>query len=51
MKFPKEHAIQTAMELAKINIESSNEWVSPEEVNYFIENVYSFLVDENEKDG
>lgn len=48
MKCTKEFAIKTAVELAKINIESSNTWVDGTVVNQFIEEVYSFLTGEKE---
>lgn len=50
MKCNNEAAIKTAIELAKSNIESTQAWVTPEEVNYFIEEVYSFLTGERETD-
>ena len=43
VKCNNEFALKTAIELAKTNIESSQEWIHPENVNYFIEEVYSFL--------
>lgn len=38
--------IVDAVELAKTNIESTNEWVSPESVIDFIEKVSKFLKNE-----
>ena len=50
MKCNDEYALKTAVELAKINLESTDSWVYPESVTNFIEEVYSFLVAE-EKDA
>lgn len=50
IKYTKEAAFKTAIELAKANIESTDEWVHPENVNYFIEEVYSLLVGEKSTD-
>lgn len=50
-KFTKEQAFEYALELAKINLESSKEWVSPGDVNYFLESVSSFLTEENISDS
>ena len=48
MKCKNEAALKAAIELAKTNIESTPQWVNPEDVNYFIEEVFSFLTDEKE---
>lgn len=50
MKCNKEYALRTATELAKINLESTNEWVHPSQVTHFIEEVFSFLTGEKETD-
>lgn len=42
----KEFALKTAVELAKTNIESTDRWVDAEEVNSFINEIYSFLTGE-----
>ncbi|MBD7942514.1 hypothetical protein H9650_00110 [Psychrobacillus sp. Sa2BUA9] len=47
-KANKEYAMKTAVELAKVNLESTKEWVHPENVNYFIEEVYLRLTGEKE---
>ena len=49
-KTNEESALRTAIEFAKINIESTEEWVDPSLVTHFIEEVYNFLTGEN-KDG
>lgn len=43
MKCNDEFAVKTAIELAKVNLESTNGWVYPDHVKKFIEEVYSFL--------
>jgi len=44
MKFYSQaEALQAAIELSKINLESTNDWIHPEEVTYFIKEVASFL--------
>ncbi len=48
MKCTKEYSLKTAVELAKINLESTQQWVTPETVIDFIEEVYSFLTGEKE---
>lgn len=48
MNYNSDFAIKTAIELAKSNIESTDRWITPEEVNYFVEQVFSFLTDERE---
>ncbi len=45
-KFTKEQAFEYAFELAKINLESSDKWVAPEDITYFLETVSSFLTEE-----
>lgn len=45
-----EYALKTAVELARTNIESTERWVTPDEVTEFIEAVYSFLTGD-EKTG
>ncbi|MFC4305750.1 hypothetical protein [Cohnella boryungensis] len=50
LKTNKEFAIKTAVELAKINIQSTDKWITPEEVNYFMQEIYSFLTDEKGKE-
>jgi len=46
MKCNNESAIKIAIELAKLNIESTDSWINPDQVNHFIEEVYSFLTGE-----
>ncbi|BDH62152.1 hypothetical protein MTP04_22820 [Lysinibacillus sp. PLM2] len=48
MKCNKDFALKTAIELAKVNLESTEQWVAPENVNYFIEEVYLLLTGEKE---
>ncbi|GEM_PF-4664334 len=48
MRTNNDFAIKTAIELAKTNIESTNEWTNPEEVSRFIEEIYSLLTGEKE---
>lgn len=43
MKTNDEYALKTAVELAKINVQATTNWTTPEEVSYFIEGIYSFL--------
>jgi hypothetical protein len=50
MRTNNDFALKTAIELAKVNIESTQEWVNPEEVNYFIEEVYNLLTGEKKTD-
>lgn len=50
VKCTKDFALKTAVELAKINIESNDTWNSPENVTNFIEKVYSFLTAGEEND-
>lgn len=45
MKCNNESALEIAIELVKINIESTEEWVSPDMAKYFIEEVYTFLTE------
>ena len=49
-KTNEEYALKTAIEFAKINIESTEKWVDPSLVTYFIEEVYDFLTGENKDD-
>ena len=51
IKCNNEYALKTAVELAKVNIESSQEFVSSDNVTYFIDQVFSFLTGEAETDG
>ncbi|GIP51835.1 hypothetical protein [Paenibacillus vini] len=50
MKTNNEYAAKAAIELAKQNIESTDGWVSPEQVTQFIEEVYAFLTGEDKED-
>lgn len=50
MKCNDQFALKTAIELAKQNIESTDKWISPDEVNYFIESVYDFLTGKEKTD-
>lgn len=50
MKCNNEAALKIAIDLAKTNLESTDGWVVPENVNYFIEEVYNFLTGEKSDD-
>ncbi|MEK9198831.1 hypothetical protein [Ureibacillus sp. FSL E2-3493] len=50
MKTNKDYALKTAIELAKVNLESTQQWIPPENVKYFVEEVYLLLTGENETD-
>lgn len=45
MKYDNQSALKIAFELAKVNLESVEEWTHPEDVEYFIECIYSFLTE------
>ena len=45
MKCDNLSALKIALELAKVNLESAEEWTHPEDVEYFIERIYSFLTE------
>lgn len=49
MKCNKEAALKIAIDLAKTNLESTQEWVHPDDVNFFIEEVYALLTGEKER--
>lgn len=50
IKYNEASAMKTAVELAKVNLESTSGWVAPATVNHFIEEVYSLLTGEEKSE-